>query len=162
MMTSNSKPGYAVDMERSFGPSGQAAFGSAVFFEKLNAGDHLENAALRSYRRFVGDLWDRWGESAWMEVWKEIYRRGPDTGDGIIAELAGLDDAAVRSSADRLLNGRADAAEAQKALSAACDDPLVTDLSVYRTGDGDAMSGLLIAVRRASSGEALMLVFLMD
>jgi hypothetical protein len=55
-----------------------------------------------------------------------------------------------------------DADQARAALAATFDDATVTELSVYNIGDGAAMSGLLIAARRAETSEALFLVFLMD
>lgn len=50
----------------------------------------------------------------------------------------------------------------RSALSAAYDDPAVTELCVFNLGDGEAMSGLLIAGRRGASGESTYLVFLLD
>jgi hypothetical protein len=38
----------------------------------------------------------------------------------------------------------------------------VTDLVVYKIGDGAALSGILLAARRAATGETIMLVFLLD
>ena len=46
--------------------------------------------------------------------------------------------------------------------AAAFDDPAVTELRVFNLGDGEAMSGLLVAGRRQATGEATFLVFLMD
>jgi hypothetical protein len=54
------------------------------------------------------------------------------------------------------------AAQARAALAAAYDDPAVTELRVFNLGDGEAMSGLLVAGRRQATGEATFLVFLMD
>jgi hypothetical protein len=51
---------------------------------------------------------------------------------------------------------------ARTALSNAFDEPTVTELRVFNLGDGEAMSGLLVAGRRGASGEATFLVFLMD
>jgi hypothetical protein len=51
---------------------------------------------------------------------------------------------------------------ARAALSAAFDDPAVTELRAFNLGDGGAMSGLLVAGRRAPGGESAFLVFLMD
>jgi hypothetical protein len=51
---------------------------------------------------------------------------------------------------------------ARQALAAAYDDAAVTGLAVYTVGDGEAMSGLLVAGRRGETGEATFLVFLMD
>jgi hypothetical protein len=40
-------------------------------------------------------------------------------------------------------------------------DPAVTELSVYRIGDGAALAGILLAARRAA-GATTILVFLLD
>ena len=54
-----------------------------------------------------------------------------------------------------------DAQAAKKALAGAYDDPQVADLRIYNIGDGEAMSGLLVAGLR-QNGEATFLVALMD
>jgi len=54
------------------------------------------------------------------------------------------------------------AQQARAALSAAFDDSAVTEISVYNLVDGGAMAGLLVAGRRAETGEATFLVFLLD
>ncbi|MGD8206604.1 MAG: hypothetical protein PVH47_00870 [Thiohalocapsa sp.] len=54
------------------------------------------------------------------------------------------------------------AGAARAALSYAFDDPAVTELRTFDLGDGEAMSGLLVAGRRGASGEATFVVFLMD
>jgi hypothetical protein len=43
-----------------------------------------------------------------------------------------------------------------------CDDPAVTELRVFNLGDGGAMSGILVAGRRAGTADATFLVFLLD
>ncbi len=55
----------------------------------------------------------------------------------------------------------ADDSLADAALAAAFDDPAVTELRVFNLGDGGAMSGILVAARRAT-GDATFLVFLLD
>ena len=52
--------------------------------------------------------------------------------------------------------------QARAALAAAYDDPTVTDLRVYKLGDGGAMSSLLITGYRKETGEDIFLAFLMD
>jgi glycine cleavage system aminomethyltransferase T len=61
-----------------------------------------------------------------------------------------------------ILDAVQDAEKARAALAAAFDDAAVKELSVYTIGDGAAMSGLLIAARRAATGESTFLVFLLD
>jgi hypothetical protein len=157
----NDKPSYVTQLEAAYGAPSQAGFGSAVFHEALKQGDDLTQAALAKYKYFVGELWERYGQDAWMGPWKEVYARKSGGPHKIIAELKGITDSDARLSAPMILDVVENAEAAQKALSAAYDDPAVTELRVYNLGDGGAMSGLLVAGRRVT-GEATFLVFLMD
>ena len=162
MTTENGPTGNVAKLEAAYGPPSQAGFGSAVFHSKLAAGQGLAELARDTYRHFVGELWERWGESAWMGPWKEVYRRNAGAKPDIVAELRAIKDPQTSSSASMVLDtiDRADAARA--ALAAVYDDPAVTELRVFNIGDGGAMSGLLVAGSRAGDGEATLLVFLMD
>ena len=53
-------------LEAAYGAPSQAGFGSAVFFDQLKPTDTLADAALAKYKFFVGDLWERYGEDAWI------------------------------------------------------------------------------------------------
>lgn len=140
----------------------KAAFGSAVFFEVLRDTDDLQQAALAKYRYFVGALWERFGEPAWMEPWREVHARKNTDRPGIVAELRAIGDRDARQSVPMILDNLEGAEAAHAALAAAFDEPAVSELRVYNTGDGEAMSGLLIAARRAAGGETTYVVFLMD
>jgi hypothetical protein len=85
-----SKPDYVRALEKSYGPPSQGGFGGAVFFEVIDKDDALVELAEKFYQYFVGDLWERWGEEAWMGPWKEIYAREPDTQHDIVKELQGI------------------------------------------------------------------------
>ncbi len=143
-------------LEVSYGAPSQAGFGSAVFTEELPTSVILEDTAREKYRYFVGELWDRYGEEAWMGPWKEVYVRGPEDGGDIVAELRGISDPDAALSAPMVLDLNS------AALSAVFDDAAVTEMRVFNLGDGAAMSGLLIAGRNAETGQATFLVFLMD
>jgi hypothetical protein len=156
------KPDYVASLEAAYGAPSQAGFGSAVFFEPMQAGDGLGQAALTKYRYFVGELWERYGEDAWIEPWKEVYARPAGAKPDIVAELRGIEDADAANSAPMVLDVVEDAALARAALAAAFDDPAVTELRVFNLGDGGAMSGILVAGRRGDSDEATFLVFLLD
>jgi hypothetical protein len=155
-------PDYVTSLESVYGAPSQAGFGSAVFYLHLPAGADLEHTAKEKYRYFVGDLWERYGEDAWMAPWKMVYSRQPGDERNIIAELRGIRDPGAALSAPMILDVVEDAEKARSALSSAYDDPSVTDLQVYTLGDGGAMSGLLIAGHRNATGEAVFLVFLLD
>ena len=155
-------PEYVTALEAAYGAPSQAGFGSAVFYEPLKASDDLDQAALAKYKYFVGDLWQRYGEDAWMGPWKMVYTRPADGKRDIVAELRGITDREARMAVENILDNVDDPETAHAALSAAFDDSAVTELAVYDTGDGAAMSGLLVAGRRGDTSEATFLVFLLD
>jgi hypothetical protein len=156
------KPKSVSALEAAYGAPSQAGFGSAVFYEPIKAGDDLSQAALAKYKYFTGDLWERWGEDAWMGPWKEVYNRPTGAKPDIVAELRGIADPDAQNSVPMILENIDGAEQARAALAAAYDDPAVTELRVFNLGDGEAMSGLLVAGRRQATGEAAFLVFLMD
>ena len=86
------KPKYVTALEAAYGAPSQAGFGSAVFYEPIKAGDDLAKAALAKYKYFTGELWERWGEEAWMGPWKEVYTRPTGAKPDIVAELRGIAD----------------------------------------------------------------------
>jgi hypothetical protein len=134
------EPAYVTGLEVASGAPSQAAFGSAVFYEPIKAGDDLAQAALAEYKYFTGELWERWGEAAWMGPWKEICARPAGGKAGIVAELRSVTDRDARSSVPMILDNLEgiDAERARAGLSAAFDDSAVTELVVYNVGDGGA------------------------
>ena len=155
------KPEVVTALEAVYGAPSQAGFGSAMFFDQLKPTDTLADAALAKYKFFVGDLWERYGEDAWMGPWKEVYARQPGGKPDIVAELRGIGDRDARQSVPMILDNTANAEQARSALSAAFDDPAVKELAVYTLGDGEAMSGILVAGRN-TAGADTFLVFLLD
>jgi hypothetical protein len=79
------KPVYVTDLEAAYGAASQAGFGSAVFYEPMADDADLAQRALDKYKYFVGDLWERYGEEAWMGPWREVYVRLPDATHDIVA-----------------------------------------------------------------------------
>ena len=155
------KPVQVTNLEAVYGAPSQAGFGSAVFYVPTADSMDLTQMALDHYKYFVGDLWARYGEDAWMGPWKTVYTRSPDANHDIVAELRGIADPDAALSVPMIVDDLEDAALAQTALAAAFDDPDMRDVRVFNLGDSAAMSGLLIAGRR-TTGETLMLVFLLD
>lgn len=153
---------YVKQLEAAYGPPNQQGFGAAVFHEVLQPTDDLATAALARYRYFVGPLWGRFGEQAWMGPWREVYARPPDARRDIVAELRAVEDRDARMSVALLLDATEDAAAARAALATAFDAPAVTELKVFNLGDGAAMSGLLVAGRRGATGDATYVAVLMD
>lgn len=154
-------PDHVTELRAVFGPPSDAGFGSAVFFQPELVADDLEEAALDTYRRFVGRGWTESREAAWMGVWKLVYERGADDRHDIVAELRAIEDAGARSWAMTMLDAIDDPEKARSTLAAAMDDATVRRLAVYNLGDGEALSGLLVAAQR-DDGAATFLVFLMD
>lgn len=149
-------------LEQAYGPPSQSGFGSAVFRDALPPDAGLAAAALATYRRFVGPNWDRFGEQAWLSAWREVHARAAGSPRNIVAELQAITDADARRSVSLLLEAPEDAVAARAALSAAFDDAAVTELKVFTVGDGEAMSGLLVAARRAQTRDAICVIVLMD
>ena len=156
------KPAYVTALEAAYGAPSQKGFGSAVFLEQMAAGDDLTKAALARYKAFTGELWERYGEDAWMGPWKEVLSRPAGAKPDIVAELRGIADPAAQNSVPMILENIDGADKARAALTAAYDDPAVTELRVFNLGDGEAMSGLLVAGYRKAAAEATFLVFLLD
>lgn len=155
------KPTTVTDLEAAYGPPSQEGFGSAVFHEELAIAGGLERQAVATYRHFVGERWDRFGESVWMGPWRTVYRRASDAKQDIVAELRGISDPAA-VSVPLILEVIENAESARAALAAVYNDPAVTDLRVFNVGDGEAMSGLLVAGHRGAENTAIYLVVLMD
>lgn len=154
-------PEYVVALQTVYGLPSQAGFGSAVFYDQVERAEDLEQTALKHYRYFLGELWDRFGEAAWMAPWKQIYRRKAGSEYDIVTELRSLTDGDAALSVPMLLDTIGDADAAQKVLSVVYDDANVAVLEIYTLGDGEAMSGILVAGRRKTV-ESTFLVFLLD
>ena len=160
-MNSSPSPPDHTDLVKLYGAPSQAGFGSAVFTELIEPGTNLESIALRYYQYFVGELWEQYGESAWMSSWKQIYVRPDGIQPDIVAELKAIaDPVAANHVPILLLDETDDYAKAQQALAAVFNDPQVTNLNVYAIGDGAAMSGLLLAGCRPN--EMTILISLLD
>lgn len=157
----NDAPDYVSDLQAMYGAPSEEGFGSAVFFEVMDEDGDLEELAKKYYEHFVGHLWEEWGEDAWMGPWKEVYVREVDTAHDTEKELKGIEDRSVKQSIPMILEYIENADEAVKALAVAYDAPEVADFRVYAIGDGEAMSGVILAGKR-ENGEAVFLVFLMD
>ena len=156
------QPEYLTDLTAAYGAPSRQGFGSAVFREILQDTGDVTNAALSKYRYVVGNPWERYGEQAGLEAWRQIYARETAAHPNIVIELRGIADPDTRRSLPMILEGIERAEVARAALSAAFDDLAVTELRVFNLGDGEAMSGLLVAGRRGTTGESTFLVFLYD
>lgn len=151
-----------MDLIALYGAPSQTGFGSAIFYEPTPQTNDLEQVALHCYRYFVGDLWEKFGETAWLRTWKQIYDRPSSKKPNIVAELTAIADQDVaRYVPVLLLSDSDDDRKVQSVLASAYDNPNVTHLSVYTIGDGAALSGLLITGHRIT-GETTVLISLLD
>lgn len=155
-------PAYVADLQAAYGLPSQEGFGSAVFYEPQAGDADLTTLALAKYKYFVGELWERYGEEAWLGSWRQVYARPAETTPDIVAELRAITDADAALSAPMLLDVVENPEQARAALSAAFDDPATREVTVFNLGDGGAMSGVLVAGRRPATDEAVFLVFLLD
>ena len=162
MVSPDSAPSPAVmALQRIYGQPSQSGFGSAVFDEAIAPGTDLEAFALRHYQHFVGDLWEKYGEAAWMGTWKQVYGRPPETKPNAVAELRAIANPAAANHVPILLMEDTEAQDKiQQALAAVFDDPQVTDFHVYAIGDGAALFGLLVAGYRPNA--VTILISLID
>ncbi len=160
------KPKWIAVLEDAFGVPSQAAFGTAVFYERLSdeptttESPILEQHALKWYQHFCGETWQKFGPKAWIGEWKLVYRR-PRKASSILEELNSLEDPQTRMNAETMLDGAPDPQAARSALEEAFDDPNTVELLVFKMGDGGAMSGLMIVGRR-SNQESACVAFLLD
>lgn len=154
-------PEPIIDLIDLYGAPSQAGFGSAVFYESTQPDADLDQIALRYYQYFVGDLWERFGEAAWMSAWKPLYTRPSDAKSGIVAELKAIAAPEIASIVPLFLHSEDSQEQTQKALSAAFDAPDITHLTIYAIGDGGAMSGVLVA-GRSQTGDVTIVILLLD
>jgi hypothetical protein len=75
--------------------------------------------------------------------------------------MRGIKDGKANLCASQLLDNVDDPTNARAALSLAFDSPQVQDLRVYSIGDGEALSGILVAGLHRKT-DCIFLVYLMD
>jgi hypothetical protein len=153
------RPAYVKALELHFGQPNQDGIGSTVLFDQAADLEVLQRLSLEKYRYFLGPLWERFGETAWLAPWRIVLSR-KGSGD-IVSELHAITDAQAAMSADTFLEAVSEPVAARTALAAAFDDPEVEDVVAYNLGDGEAYSGLLLAARRKND-EAVFVVFMLD
>ncbi len=156
------QPDYVTRLEATYGGPTQPGVGSAVFSETLSSSDDLLQVSLAKFKIFFGPLRDRHGEQACMGPWREVAARKPGVTPNIVAELRDIADDDSRRSVPILLDDIDGAEAARAALSAAFDDPAVAERRTFNLGNGEAMSGLLIAGRRGANGETIFVVVLLN
>lgn len=160
MTASQEKPESVRALEAIYGGASDSGFGSAVFWTP-EGGQGLEVAAREIYHRFVGERWERFGESAWMAPWAAVHHAAGPASD-IVAALQAIEDRDVKRSVPMILDEVESPDAARAALRSVFEQMPLRELAVYRIGDGSAMSGLLLAGLDGDDGHAVAVVFLLD
>lgn len=162
MSTEKSEGELAIsELEKWYGPAEPAGMGNAVVVDPLPVSESLEAVAKQRYQWFVGKMWQSVGEAAWLENWKEVYRRPEEGQHDILAELKAISDRDARQSVPLMIADRENAAAASAALQKVYDSPKILELRVFNLGDGGAMSGLIVA-GRTDDEQTVQVIFLMD
>lgn len=158
------RPALVCDLENVFGVASSAAFGSTVFFDDQSSSGNqrtLEDMSIEKYRFFCGETWTKFGEDKWLKGWSELYHRSVGHTNGIVSELRSITVQPFRSCLTMFLDGNEDNDAVHQLLSKAFDGDGVRELRIFSLGDGEAMSGFLIASEMMDLGR-LFLAFLMD
>lgn len=149
-------------LQKIYGGPEVTGMGSSVSQSTLKPGENLEEAARQLYQKFCGELWDRFGSENWLSQWAEVYRRPEGSTGKIVEELRSLKDTTASMAGSMILDNVDPAEAAHAALSDVFDDGEIEQLSIFRLGDGDAYSGLILAANRRAGQTATFLAFLMD
>lgn len=165
---SNELPTWVIELQAVFGPPSSAGFGSGVFY--LPAGgvsspevsaSSLEVSARQAYEQFCGQRWVELGAEQWMGVWRRLYERPAGQAGAVLSEIPALADPESRSAALMLWEGGPEPTRARAALQGAFDSPGVARFQIFKIGDGEAMSGAILAAE-TTQGEQVCLVILLD
>ena len=149
-------------LQRIYGGPDGTGMGSSVTRCVLPTGEDLEMAARKRYREFCGHLWERFGPENWLGQWAEVYRRPAGSSGDIVQEILGIEDHLASLAASMLLDNIENPEAAKQALETEFNDPAIQQFVIYRLGDGDAYSGVLLAAQRDSNQPVTFLAFLMD
>lgn len=136
--------------------------GSSVLEQSLPAGESFEELAKKRYQEFCGEIWERFGPENWLGQWAEVYRRPEGQAGDIVRELRELKDHPTALAGSLLLDNIDEPETAVAALADVFNHSSIGRLSIFRLGDGEAYSGLLIAAERTKAEPLVMLSLLMD
>lgn len=145
-----------------YGGPDVTGMGSSVTSRLLEEGELLEDAARKQYQKFCGDVWERFGPENWLGQWAEVYQRPTGTQGDVVQEIRGIQDQSASLAASMLLDNIDPAESAKQALEREFNDVAIQRFMIYRLGDGEAYSGVLLVAQRSSSEPITFLAFLMD
>lgn len=155
-------PMWVAGLQLIFGPPSDTGFGSAVSYSPpCAAAMPLEAMARIHYERFCGERWTELGGEQWLGVWRRLYDRPAGQAGDVLSEIPALADPEARSAALMLWEGGPEPTAARAALQAAFDAANVAQFHIYKIGDGEAMSGAILAVE-TTRGEQCCLIILLD
>ncbi|MFM2093783.1 MAG: hypothetical protein RIS70_907 [Planctomycetota bacterium] len=149
-------------LQRIYGGPDVTGMGSSVTSCVLVAGEDLEGAARKRYQVSCGHLWERFGPENWLGQWAEVYRRPVGSKGNIVQEIREIPDDLAALAASMLLDNIENPEAAKRALETEFNDAAIQQFVIYRLGDGDAYSGVLLAAQRDSNQPITFLTFLMD
>lgn len=151
-----------VELEDVFGSASDSGFGSAVFFTQGSGANakSLEAESRRVYQSFCGEKWTSFGEENWLSTWKLLHQRPVGSGGDIVAEIEAIRDPESGSAAQMLLEAGPDTERAAATLRSVFNDAEISQLQIFKIGDGGAMSGAIIAAEWPSGARVLLIILL--
>lgn len=150
------------ELEDVFGSASDAGFGSAVFVSPGGGTDapSLEAESQHIYQSFCGPKWTSHGVENWLSTWKLLHQRPVGGGGDIVAEIEAIRDPESGSAAQMLLDAGPEPDRAAATLRAAFNDGEVSQLQIFKIGDGGAMSGAIIAAEWPARVRVFLIILL--
>jgi hypothetical protein len=149
-------------LTEAFGGPSEETLGAAVFVSESKVDlSTLDQFAKSVYEHFVGNAWENFGPDNWNKTWQMLYRRGAGASPEILEELKSLGDPSTELAASQLTENHDDPEKASEGLKAVFDSPSAQSVSIYKIGDSEAITGVLLACLLPTE-HAVALVFLMD
>ncbi|MFM8262798.1 MAG: hypothetical protein ACKN9S_11025 [Pirellula sp.] len=145
-----------------FGSPSQNTLGTGVFQSDSQVDEAQLDAYAKSvYQHFVGPAWENFGPENWEQTWKLLYRRPLESKPEILEELKSLGDSSSELAGSQLTENHDDPSGAADGLKGVFDAPWIRCVSIYRIGDSEAITGVLMAGILPTEN-AIALIFLMD
>lgn len=145
-----------------FGGESQSTLGSAVFRSPdVLPTSELESFSFSSYKSFVGKSWQAFGEENWSKPWLLLFERPQEANRNLLQEIASVNDPATALAGSQLTENHDSPTEAIESLKAVFDSDSIQELRIYRVGDSEAITGILIAAL-TKDNQPIVLLFLMD
>ncbi|MBU6174121.1 MAG: hypothetical protein KGQ60_09965, partial [Planctomycetes bacterium] len=145
-----------------FGGESQSTLGSAVFRSPdVLPTSELESFSFSSYKSFVGKSWQAFGEENWSKPWLLLFERPQEANRNLLQEIASVNDPATALAGSQLTENHDSPTEAVESLKAVFDSDRIQELRIYRVGDSEAITGILIAAL-TKGNQPIVLLFLMD